>query len=445
MTQNCSQYNRRSFIGKSAAILSFPSVIPASALGREAAVAPSERLTVGVVGLGSRGFDLLGQLLKHKNAVITALCDVDKLHYRDLEWGKSKAYGLETAKNLVLNNYGEKHTLFTTADFRELCGRNGLDAVVVATPDHWHALCTLEALRHGKDVYCEKPVTHTFHEGQIVYREVKARNAVFQTGSQQRSEFSFHRAVELVLNGHLGKITQLEVGLAAGYDKPMGDITAAEPPETINYDMWCGPARILPYMRARHHRWWRGHRNFGGGFMDWIGHHNDIAHWAIGVDQSGPVEVESSGWIFPETNIYNTPVHFEMKCKYAGGIKSSIASHHKTGLKIIGELGWLMVNRGSLKASDTRLTARDFNVGNIRAYHSRNHIGNFLDCMRTRKACIAPAETAHRSITPGHLGYVSQTLGRALKWDSATETVVGDDEANRLLHDSPCRDPWKLI
>lgn len=444
MNQSSSHSNRRDFIRKSGSLLAFPTIIPASALGRDGAVAPGDRITVGVVGLGSRGFDLLGQMLNHKQAVVVALCDVDRLHYRDLEWGKSKAYGLQTAKNQVLKKYGENHELFTTADFRELCGQKSIDAVVVATPDHWHALCTLEALRQGKDVYCEKPVTHTFHEGQLVYREVAARKAVFQTGSQQRSEFTFHRAVELVRNGHLGKIIHLEVGLAAGYDKPMGDTTVTDPPKTIDYDLWCGPAEPLPYMRARHHRWWRGHRAFGGGFMDWIGHHNDIAHWAIGADESGPTEVESVGWVFPETKVYNTPVHFEMKCKYAGGITSSIASRHKTGLKIIGESGWLMVNRGSLKTYDARLAAKDFKVGEVRSYHSRDHIGNFLDCIKSRKSCIAPAETAHRSITPGHLGYVSHALGRSLKWDPATESVLGDDEANRLLNDSPCREPWKL-
>ncbi|MFM7592347.1 MAG: Gfo/Idh/MocA family protein [Isosphaeraceae bacterium] len=436
--------NRRQFIQTSGTLLAFPTIVPASAMGHDGFVAPGERISVGIVGLGSRGFDLLGQFLDHQKAVVTALCDVDKLHYRDLEWGKSKAYGLQSAQNQVLKKYGKKHQLFMTADFRELAAHKGLDAVVVATPDHWHALCTLEALRNGKDVYCEKPVTHTFHEGQMVYREVAARKAVFQTGSQQRSEFSFHRAVELVRNGHLGKVTHLEVGLPAGYDKPMGNTNITAPPDTINYDFWCGPGDVLPYMRARHHRWWRGHRSYGGGFMDWIGHHNDIAHWAIGADESGPIEVESTGWTFPETKIYNTPLQFEMKCKYKDGITSSISSRHKTGLKVVGESGWLMVNRGVLKTSDPRLSAKEFKVGDKKAYLSRNHVNNFIECIYSREACIAPAETAHRSITPGYLGYVSHELGRALKWDPSTETVVGDDEANRLLKKSPCRSPWKL-
>ena len=436
--------NRRAFFRKNVSFLAFPTIVPATALGRDGLLAPSERVTVGVVGLGSRGFDLLGQVLNHKKAVVTALCDVDKLHYRDLEWGKSKAYGLQTARNQVLKKYGETHDIFTTADFRELCGRPGLDAVIVATPDHWHALCTLDAMRQGKDVYCEKPVTHTFHEGQIVYREAAARKVIFQTGSQQRSEFTFHRAVELVRNGHLGKITHLEVGLAAGYDKPQGDTTVTDPPKTIDYNFWCGPAEVLPYMRARHHRWWRGHRAFGGGYMDWIGHHNDIAHWVIGADQSGPTEVEAVGWTFPETKIYNTPIQFEMKCKYANGIVSSISSKHTTGLKVIGEAGWLFVNRGKLITSDTRLSKKNFNPGDQKVYLSRNHMNNFIEGVMSRKPCIAPAETAHRSITPGHLGFVSHDLGRSLKWDPATETVIGDDEANRLLHESPCRSPWKL-
>ncbi|MBC8352947.1 MAG: Gfo/Idh/MocA family oxidoreductase [Planctomycetes bacterium] len=437
--------DRRGFLATAATI------VPAIAVGRDARPAPSERISIGVIGLGSRGFNLLDEFLGQVDAQIVAVCDVDSFHYRDNPWGKGRAFGRKAGQQTVDKHYAkEKSGTITGAvraysDFREVCVRDDIDAVIVATPDHWHALCTLEALRAGKDVYCEKPVTHFFHEGQRVYREVAARKAVFQTGSQQRSDQLFRHAAKLVINGHIGKVQHVEVGLPPGYDKPMGDGTVQQPPDSIDYDMWCGPSPKLPYMRARHHRWWRGHRAFGGGvLMDWIGHHNDITHWALGMDRSGPSKVEAVGWTIPETSVYNTPHQYEIQCAYEGGVTTSIASRHAIGSKIIGADGWVYVRRGKLDASDPRLAKLEFNCGPKKVYQSTNHARNFLDCVRSRKECVAPAETAHRSITPGHLGYISQALGRALRWDSKHEQVVGDDEANKLLVSGEYRKPWKL-
>jgi len=437
--------HRREFLAAVAA------TVPSTVLGRESRPAPSERITLGLIGLGSRGFNLLEEFLGHRDAQVVAVCDVDSFHYRDNPWGKGKAFGREPAQQVVDKHYAREKSGTTEravsvySDFREVCTREDIDAIVVATPDHWHALCTLTALRAGKDVYCEKPVTHLFHEGQAVYREVASRNAVFQTGSQQRSEAVFRHAVELVINGHIGKVQRVEVGLPPGYDKPQGDATVQPAPQSIDYDMWCGPAPVLPYMRARHHRWWRGHRAYGGGvLMDWIGHHNDITHWALGMDQSGPSKIEAVGWTFPATSVYNTPHQYEILCEYETGVTTSIASRHAIGSRIIGDEGWLYVQRGKLEASDSRLAKLDFDCGPKRVYHSDNHTRNFLDCIRTRRACIAPAETAHRSITPGHLGYVSHTLGRSLQWDAAIERVIGDDEANQLLTSVDYRAPWRI-
>jgi len=439
--------NRRKFLTKAAVA----TIVSSAALGRQGRAAANERINLGIIGLGSRGFNLLDEFLAHADARIVAVCDVDSLHYRDNPWGRGKAFGREPARKAVDTHYANDKSgtiaggVSVYSDFRELIARDDVDAVVVATPDHWHAFCTLAALRAGKDVYCEKPVTHFFHEGQAVYREVAARQAVFQTGSQQRSEPVFRHAVELVINGHLGQVQRVEVGLPPGYDKPQGDATVQPPPNTIDYDMWCGPAPVLPYMRARHHRWWRGHRAYGGGvLMDWIGHHNDITHWALGMDRSGPSKIEAVGWIFPDTSVYNTPQQYEIQCEYGSGVTTSIASRHPIGSKIIGDEGWLYVQRGKLEAPDPRLARLDFACGPKRVYRSDNHTRNFLDCVRTRKECIAPAETAHRSITPGHLGYVSHALGRALQWDAENERVVRDDEANKLLVGDGYRPPWEL-
>ena len=419
--------------------------------GRADARSANDRLQVGVVGLGSRGYNLIDDLVRHhEQARIVSICDVDVTHHRDRPWGTGTAYGLIPAEKKIEQAYTKQNVrnvssqMGSYSDYRAVIDREDIDAIVVATPDHWHAQCTLDALRAGKDVYCEKPVTHLFAEGQAVYVEVAKRKAVFQTGSQQRSDWRFRRAVELTRNGHLGAMQRVEVGLPSGYDKPQGDPSITKVPKELDYDFWCGPAPMLPYMRARHHRWWRGHRAYGGGvLMDWIGHHNDIAHWALDLDRSGPTRVEAVGWTYPETDIYDTPADYTIKCEYKGGIRVEISTKFTNGLKLIGSDGWVYVTRGKLQASDSRWTKEEFDPGSKQVERSDDHMGNFLACVRTRHQCIAPAETAHRSITPGHLGYVSQQLGRSLQWEAATESVVADKEANRLLQSVDYRDPWE--
>ena len=444
-----SPVNRRDFLrAAGAAGLIVAGAMPA----RAAKVAPSERITLGIVGLGSRGFNLIDAFLPESDAQIVAVCDVDSLHYRDRQWGKGTAYGREPAKTRIEAGYAKQASggrfrgVDVCSDYREICNRNDIDAVVVATPDHWHALVALEALAAGKDVYCEKPLAHRFHEGQVICREVARRKAVFQVGSQQRSDARFRRAVGLVLNGHIGKVRTVEVGLPSGYPEPQGDTAVKSPPAHLDYDFWCGPAPKLPYMQARHHRWWRGHLAFGGGvLMDWIGHHNDIGHWALGMDESGPLEVEAVGWTFPETDVYNTPQHYEIRCEYPGGATGTISDRNRGGLKIIGEDGWVFVTRGQMEASDPRWTKLDFDPGSIEVYQSPGHARNFLDCVKSREACVAPAETAHRSITPGHLGYVADAVGRTLRWDAEAERILGDEEAEGLLKSVSYREPWELV
>lgn len=433
--------SRRDVLRAGAAALGVASM--PSTLDAKERETPNERLAIGVIGLGGRGFSLVNELLRQPAAQIVMLCDVDKLHYRDLPWGKGTALGRDAARAHVEKRDPGTKGLAVTSDYREVCANENIDAVVIATPDHWHAHCTLEATRNGKAVYCEKPLTHTFAEGQAVCREVEKHGTVFQTGSQQRSTEGFRRAVELIRNGHIGDLQKIEVGLNPGYEKPQGDTTVATPPTGLDYERWCGPAPKLPYMRARHHRWWRGHRAFGGGvLMDWIGHHNDIAHWAMGVDHSGPVQIEAVDWKYPESPIYNTPYQYNIRCRYENGVETSIASHGRNGILFHGERGRIFVNRGSLEASDKRILAKDFDVGDAKVYRSENHMRNFLDCIKSRKTCICPAETAHRSITPGHLGYVSQAVGRPLKWDPANETILGDEEASKLLAKNKYRDPY---
>src|ERR1051325_4474278 len=275
------KFSRRDFL-KTTAVLAAPAIIPMSTLGR-GRPAPSGRISIGLIGCGARGVQVLRGFLRQLDAQVVAVCDVQNVHHRELDAGKGEALGRDPVQKLVENHYSADKTdgkfkgCKTYSDFRELIAREDLDAVIVATPDHWHALVTLAALKRGKDVYCEKPLTHFFAEGQMVYREVAKQKAVFQVGSQQRSEAKFRQGVELVRNGHIGRVKRVEVGLPRGYTQLMGDSKVLQPPEGLDYEMWCGPGPVLPYMRARHHRWWRGHRGYGGGsLMDFIGHHNDI-------------------------------------------------------------------------------------------------------------------------------------------------------------------------
>ncbi|MGV3485356.1 MAG: Gfo/Idh/MocA family protein [Planctomycetaceae bacterium] len=445
MSDSPKTLSRRKFMRAGAGAMAAPSIIAASALGTEGRAAPSDRMALAVIGLGSRGFNLIDEFLKERDVQIVAVCDVDGLHYRDRPWGKGEAFGREPGKRRVNAHYGASAAtgVAVANDFREVCGRADVDAVVIATPDHWHALCALQAIRNGKDVYCEKPLTHTFHEGQVLYRSAARAKTVFQTGSQQRSDPRFIAAVQIAQSGKLGRITRVEVGLPAGYAEPQGDVAIVAPPQPLDYDLWCGPSEKLPYMRARHHRWWRGHRAYGGGvLMDWIGHHHDIAQMAIGMDRSGPILVEAVDWTFPKTDVYNTPQHYEIVCEYQGGIQGTISSRNLEGLKLIGDEGWVFVRRGKLEASDPRWVDAAFKSKALKGYESRPHTRNFVDCFHSRKECAAPAEVGHRSVTPAHLGYVSQSLGRALRWDPVNELAIGDVEANRLLQAHTYRATW---
>jgi predicted dehydrogenase len=436
MPRHGSISRRQVLAGATGAVLTRPRLV--------SAVPATERIALGFIGLGEEGMYLLDAFLAEPDAEIVALCDVEERHFRERDWGQGRPLGRSPARDRVSGVRGRPPTVVTD-DMREVCGHAGLDAVVIATPDHWHALCTLEAIRQGKDVYCEKPLTHRFAEGQAVCRAVARRETVFQTGSQQRSAAEFRRAVELVRNGVLGDLERIEVGLPSGYEFPMGDPTVRPPPDADVYRRWCGPAAELPYMRARHHRWWRGHTAFGGGvLMDWIGHHNDIAHWSLDLDAGGPVQVSAEVWTLPATDIYDTPWHYTLRCEYPGGVTSTISDASPPGTRWIGTEGWLHVTRGRLTASDDRWLAADFAAGPFVMPPAESHVRDFLDGVRRRRPCVATAAIGHRSITPGHLGYVSHAVGRPLRWDAAAERIIDDAEAQRELERNDYRPPWHL-
>ena len=441
--------SRRQFIGKTAAIVGAPTIIPASVLG---ANAPSNRVTMGFIGMGNRGIGVMEAFLRNENVQGVAVADVEDHHVLQREGRKpSRAYGRTPGKEAMEKIYSANSPAASWKgckayeDFREITRREDIDCVMVATPDHWHGIITMDALQNGQDVYCEKPVTHKYAEGHAIHREVAKRKAVFQVGSQQRSDKKFQQAVEIVRNGLIGEVSKVEVGLPTGHNRPDGDATVKTPPSDLNYDFWCGPEKMLPYMEARHHWSWRWTLTYGGGqLMDWIGHHNDIAHWGLDMDKSGPISVEAKNWEFPETEVYDSPVSYDVISKYENDIEVVISSRNTMGTKWIGENGWVHVTRGKVTASNPAWAEDGFTAGEWKTYKNPGHQRNFIDCVKSREDTIANAETAHRSITPGHIAYVSHALSTPIKWDPKAEKVVGNDEAQKKLMALPYRGDWEL-
>ncbi|MCK4887239.1 MAG: gfo/Idh/MocA family oxidoreductase, partial [Planctomycetes bacterium] len=315
------------------------------------------------------------------------------------------------------------------------------------TPDHWHAVIAVAAAKAGKDMYGEKPFAHSVREGRAACDAVKRYGRVWQTGSQQRSQANFRFAVELVLNGRIGKIRHVEVGLPSGYNvEGAGGDKVTNPPKELDYDMWLGPAPYADYVPVCVHHNWRWNLEYGGGqLMDWIGHHVDIAHWGMGMDNSGPVEIDGVGE-YPETGLWNAASRYRINSKYASGITMTIAGGYddiRGGTKWIGEDGWVWVDRGGIDASDKSLLRKKFSPNEINLFRSPGHWRDFLDCVKSRKETLTPCEVAHRSASPGHLGIIAMKLGRKIKWDAANEKIIGDSEATRMLT-KPLRSPWHI-
>jgi len=440
MSEQRAKMNRRQFlkgaaVAGAAAVAGFPTIVRASALGRDGAVAPSNRIAMAGIGFGMMGPGNMSNFLEKPEVQWVAVCDIDK-------------EPLAMARDMVNKKYGNK-SCATYHDFRELFLRKDLDAVSIAVPDHWHAILAISALRAGLDVYGEKPLTHNLREGRALCDAVRRYGRVWQTGSWQRSVENFHQACELVRNGRIGKVKRIEVGLPSGhYDfaGTFGQEALVAPPANLDYEFWVGPAPWWPYCKARVHMNWRWNMDFGGGqYMDWIGHHLDIAHWGMGWDGTGPVEIEATGE-FPRSGIYNSPTRYYVKATYADGTPMVLAGGYNEiwgGTKWIGEYGWIWVNRGEFMAGPESLKREVIGPGETRLDLSRDHHQNFLDCVRSRAETIAPAETAHRSASVGHLGVIAMEIGRKIKWDPATETIIGDAEAERLLGHS-YRRPWQL-
>jgi predicted dehydrogenase len=435
-----SNLNRRQFLATTGAALAAPLIVPSRVLGAAGQTPPSERITMGVVGWGMMGPGNTEAFLAQPDCQVVAACDLDKEH-------------LDQSVNAVNGHY-KNSDCKAYHDYRELMARDDIDTVMLAVPDHWHALTAVEAANHKKDIYGEKPLARTIAEQQAIVQAVQRNQRIWQTGSWQRSVGNFHKAAEIVRSGLIGKVNRVEVGLPSGHHDFAGTgdkRQVTEPPARLDYDFWIGPSRMMPYIEARVHMNWRWNYNTGGGqLLDWIGHHGDIAHWGLDFDGTGPLEIEGQGEFPPEDAIWNTCTNYRINLKYPGDVTMIMAGGHsdiRGGTKWIGTDGWVWVDRGGFESSNSEwndLTRLPDNLRKVKLYESRNHHRNFLDCVKSRKPTITPVETAHRSAVPGHLGLISMMVGRKIKWDPEKEVIVGDAEATRWLR-RDYRAPWELV
>jgi predicted dehydrogenase len=425
---NTTGLTRRQFVKAGIAVsagIALPTIVPSRVFG---ATAPSNQIILGAIGTGSQGQGDMMDFIGRPEVKFVAVCDVDR---------KNR----ESAKNLVDERYGNKDCK-AYLDFRELIGRGDLDAVMLALPDHWHALPVIAAAKAGLDMHGQKPFARSIREGRAMCDAVKRYGRIWQTGSQQRSDYKFRRGCELVRNGRLGKILKVEVGLPTG---GATDIKKIQPvPEGLDWNLWLGPAPWVPYRGVSH--WdWRWILDYSGGQLtDWAGHHIDIAHWGMGWDTTGPVEVEGRG-VYPKEGLFNVPTNYKFDCKYANGIVMTVGdgSQVQDGTKWIGEKGWIHVNRGVLEASDEKILKEVIGPDEIKLYESNDHKQNFIECVKSRKPTICPEEVGFRSISVGLLGEIAMLTGRKIKWNPEKEEIAGDPEASALLGRS-YREPWTL-
>ena len=416
-----------------------PTFIPARALGKAGRPSPSNRIVVGIVGWGMMGPGNTQGLMAEKDCQVVAACDLD-------------SRPLQSATDAINKHYGNRDCQ-GYFDYSEMFARDDIDAVMLAVPDHWHALLSIAAAKRKKDIYGEKPLARTIVEQQALVRAVQKNNRIWQTGSWQRSTANFHKAAEIVRNGLIGRVTQVEVGLPAGHSDFKGTkdkMQVSKPPPELDYETWIGPSQKMPYIEGRIHMNWRWNYNTGGGqLLDWCGHHTDIAHWGLDFDRTGPMEIQGNGEFPPRDAVWNTCTKYRITLKYPKDVTMTIAGGHpdiKSGTKWIGTDGWVWVNRGGFDSSHPEweeMKRLPDNQRKVSLTKSDNHYRNFLDSVKSRKPTIAPAETAHNSVIPGHLGLISMLVGRKIRWDAKNERLIGDDEASKLLG-RHYRAPWKL-
>jgi len=425
------QLLKRSTVAVTAAIAA-PYFIPSSAPGRDGSVPPSERITMGAIGIGGMGTHDLKNFLEQDDVQVLAVCDVDANHR-------------VRAKNLVDSAYGNKDCSAYN-DFHDILTRKDVDTLMIATPDHWHAVISIEAAKAGKHIYCEKPISLTIAEGRAVADTMKRFGTVYQSGTQRRSNGCFRFAVDIAHSGMLGRLRTLHCYYHNG---PTCPPQKPEPvPKGFDYDRWLGPAPFEPYTRRRCHGSFRWIYDYSGGQLTDLGaHFNDLAQWAHGSQYTGPTEYE--GWAqFPKDGLFNTPVRFEVAATYPDGVKMVLHDESEPGRgprgnKFVGTEGWVSVDDTGKITASSEAIMRKVNFAQKGYAFMTGHHRNFLECVKTRAQTIAPAEVAHRSTTTCHVANICLRLGRKVRWNPQTERFVNDPEADRMLART-MRGPWHL-
>jgi predicted dehydrogenase len=425
----------------------FPTIIPSRALGLAGTVAPSNRIALGFVGLGQEGkLKNFRRLLGEKEVQVRGLCEVHgkRLHGAHLTMQTYAAIPDPKAyRDCIL-----------TGDFRELVTRDDIDGIVVSTPDHWHALISLWALRHGKDVLCEKPISHTIHEGRVVSDAVTRYGRVFQVASESRWAPSFLRAAQLVRNGRIGALRHIEVCMLGGFGSPGMRVSpqpkVQQPPDDFDYDMWLGPAPQAPFCFDRCLSY-RFNFDYGGGNLcEWGPHLLDVVQWANNTEHTGPVEVYGTAE-FPDDGLFNVPLDFDLTYTYADGLTLNCSTHGEllseafpAYIQFHGEDGWIRCGFGDFDASSDKLKKEQLGPGDdpLNPNPCTEHRA-FLNAMLDRRQPYTPAEAGHRTATISHLGNIALRLGQRLQWNPATEKFVNNDAANRLVNPG-MRAPWSL-
>lgn len=424
--------DRRTFL-KSAAAASaaaaFPAVVPSTVLAASGNNAPSNRITLGMIGAGGRGVDVVKDFLRRDTVQVLAVCDVDKAHLKPVVESVNRHYG-----NSDCAGYD---------DFREITRRDDIDAVLIATPDHWHVLTALDAVRNGKDAYVEKPLAYSIYEGRVLSDTVAKEGRILQTGSQQRSDAQFRRACELVRNGRIGQLHTINVGIPAN-NRTCEPAWQPQPvPEGFDYNMWLGPAPWAEYHEQRCHYTFRFILDYSGGQVTNFGAHNlDIAQWALDMDASGPIEISGNGE-FPQSGLFTTATKVYFECLYENGVRLTCRTG-RFGIYFEGSEGTICVDRKEIRAVPDDILEKPIGEGDVRLYESSDHVGNFLDCMRTREQPICNAEVGHRSSSICNLGNIAMVLGsEQLRWDPEKEEFPGNADANGMVKPS-MREPWAL-
>jgi predicted dehydrogenase len=441
--------------GVIAAGIAFPTIVPATVFGQNA---PSNRINIGVIGVGriARGHDM-AETFKYDHAQILAVCDLDTKR-------------VESGKQLVNETYSKKYgrawaSARGYADYHEVLAAKDLDAVIIATPDHQHAILAVHAVKAGKDVYLQKPASLTIAEGRTMADAVAKSGRILQIGSQQRSDNpwpQFRRACELVRNGRIGQLKHVEVGLPGD---PSGPEAPQQPiPANLNYDAWLGSTPEAYYTEMRVHPQadfgrpgWLRCEQFGAGMITgWGAHHIDTAHWGMDMEHSGPVEIWGSAE-FPKSGLWNVHGKFLTHARYANGVTMDISGDFPNGVKFIGTEGWIFVARDAavtssdpsfgqkptpaLSASNPKILDSVIGPNEIHLRKSVEQHGDWLDSIKTRKAPSAPAEIGHRACTTCLLHHAAMKTGRHLHWDPKAERFINDDAANALLS-RPQRKPY---